>query len=354
MKKRYEEEDEEQEFQELDKAKLLVTVIPIVLILVILAVTVFVGTRRSKVSDTDKLQQDIMSYADKENQHEDVQESMSNTVVKAEEEQEREQEQEQESEPLSPTMMPDPTPTAYHPIMEQAGVDYSKIKYDQQKNLKEMMAYWADNNQAALDDLAALDWFRAMSWSLRNTTENYYYGSVNGAGKPEGMGIAVYGDNQYYYGEWKNGVRSGKGTWIHYHFHAKENTQDIYTYHQYVGMWREDLPDGEGQEHYDFNQEALKEGGRYISNRIGSYQKGLVNGEFYLTSIDEDGNMKEWEARASEGKWLYYGDAKDSAGRRPAYLELNPDNKNENYIWLLPKENVNVGVPCLISQNRKV
>lgn len=324
MKKIYDDEKEEQEFQELDKTKLIVTAVPILLILIILAITLFTGTKGEKASDTDRLQQDIMNYAE-------------------------------ESDTPSPTIEPaskaEPTQTPYSTAMEKE-VDYSKIKFDEQKNLEEMMAYWADNNQQALDDLAKLDWFRAMSWSLRDTRDHYYYGSVNAAGKPEGIGIAVYGDNQYYYGEWKNGVRSGKGTWIHYHFHTPKNTGDLYTYHQYAGMWKDDLPDGEGQEHYDYDTALFMENARYISNLIGGYKSGLVNGEFYLTSIDSKGGMKEWEAKASEGKWLYYGNNKDKAGRRPVHFELNTDNTEDNYIWLSPKENVNIGVPCLISQNK--
>ena len=58
------------------------------------------------------------------------------------------------------------------------------------RSLKEMMAYWADNNQKALDDLANLERFMAMSWSLKGTDDCYYYGQKDANGLPNGTGIA--------------------------------------------------------------------------------------------------------------------------------------------------------------------
>ena len=212
-----------------------------------------------------------------------------------------------------------------------------------------MMTYWADNNQKALDDLANLDRFIAMSWKLRGTKECYYYGDKDGSGQPNGTGIAVYADNQYYYGDWKNGVRSGTGTWIHYHIHLEENKTDLYTYHQYTGSWAGDLPDGEGSEHYDYDISLFEKNARYNNNLIGSYSKGLINGDFYLTNIDDEEDLNEWNAKADHGSWVYLNASRDKNGRGPVQVDTkNPDN----YIWLHPKDNVNIGVPCLISKNK--
>lgn len=120
---------------------------------------------------------------------------------------------------------PIPEQTPYQEIMQNGTVDYSKITYDKDSQLKEMMEYWADSNQKALDDLASLDRFRAMSYSLRGSTDFYYYGDKDSNGLPSGTGIAVYADNQYYYGTWKDGKRDGKGTFIHYHVHNDSKIQ---------------------------------------------------------------------------------------------------------------------------------
>lgn len=242
-----------------------------------------------------------------------------------------------------------PTPTPYREAMESGAVNYDKVEFHQEEQLKEMMRYWSENNQKALDDLANLEHFLAMSWSLRGTKEFYYYGDTDTNGQPNGTGIAVYADNQYYYGGWLNGMRSGNGTWIHYHVHQKPSKTDLYTYHQYTGEWKNDLPEGEGSEHYDFNTALFKENVGYNNNLIGSYKKGLIDGEFYITNLYSDGNSKEWYASAKDGAFVYQNESKDKMGRRPVQVE---DRNDENFIWMYPKENQNIGVPCLISKNK--
>lgn len=342
-------------FNQMNKAKIFVSVIPVVLIIFILAVTLIANGKKGNKPETEDLQQSIMDYADKSR-------PVNNTSVKVEgpadelpekEKEPAEPDKEESSEKEGTTTKTEenqieiePSPTPYHQIMNTDKVDYSKISYDRDGQLKEMMSYWADNNQKALDDLTNLDRFKAMSWALKDTTDFYYYGDRNAAGWPEGKGIAVYADNQYYYGEWKNGVRSGNGTWIHYHIHNNVNTNDPYLYHQYTGSWAEDLPDGEGSEHYDYEASLLNENKIYNTNLIGSYSKGFVHGDFYLTTFYAEDEYREWNAQADHGSWIYQSENKDKVGRRTVYVSIIDSN---NYIWMLPKENKNIGVPCLIS-----
>lgn len=335
--------DDDSESQNTDRAKLLVTLIPFVLIIFILAITLIVNGVRKGKTEPDSLQQDIKEYADENRENTDDEmmipsDSFSSHTV-----------QPQTTEKATSEPVVKPTATPYIEVMEEGKVDYSKVKFDKEEQLKEMMTYWEDNNQKALDDLANLERFIAMSWKLKGTKEFYYYGDKDGSGQPNGKGIAVYADNQYYYGDWKSGERSGTGTWIHYHIHPQKNTTDLYTYHQYTGGWAGDLPEGEGSEHYDYNMSLLKENVGYNNNLIGSYSKGLINGEFYITNIYWDDNVKEWYATAENGSWIYQNENKDKNGRRPVQVE---DRDPDNYIWLHPRDNVNIGVPCLISKNK--
>ncbi len=343
MKKLYDEEDYELNHEE--KAKILVTVIPFVLIIIILAITLIVNGAKDKKQDSGQdLQQSIMDYAD--NNSEQELEAMASKTPENEKvpagERSPEPSPEKTAEPVATA---EPTPTPYQAVMETS-VDFSKVEYNKDEQLAEMMSYWEDGNQKALDDLANLDRFKAMSWDLRGSKDFYYYGERNADGKPHGKGIAVYADNQYYYGDWENGLRSGSGRFMHYHIHGDENTTDLYTYHQYTGYWKGDLPEGEGSEHYEYRTELLKENVGYNTNLIGSYSKGLVHGEFYMTNIYADGNMKEWYAEGENGSWIYQSENADSVGRRPVQVE---DRNPENYIWMLPKDNKNIGVSCLIS-----
>lgn len=345
MRKDYDFDDEwEGQSGHQEKARILVTVIPFVLIIIILAVTLLVSASKNKKTQGGKedLQESIMDYADS-NLPKDTEESDAfSTAAPADNQAEAAGRPEETANPEAES-----TPTPYKEIMEAGKKDYSKVEFNKEEQLKEMMTYWADNNQQALDDLANLERFIAMSYKLSGTKDFYYYGDTNGSGQPNGTGIAVYADNQYYYGGWENGVRSGNGTWIHYHIHETESKTDLYTYHQYTGSWKNDLPDGEGSEHYDYNLHLLKENVGYNTNLIGSYQAGLINGEFYITNIYSNNDMREWYATAENGSWVYQNDNVDKKGRRPVQVE---DRDSENFIWLHPKDNKNIGVPCLISK----
>ena len=343
MKKLFDDEDDELNHEE--KAKILVTIIPFVLIIFILMITLAVnGARSRKEDNTQDLQQSIMDYADDNiKKDEDVKPSAEPVAVPTGE---RTPEPTPVAEEEKPTAVPTKEP--YKPVMGTE-VDYSKVEFDKDEQLAEMMYYWDQNNQKALDDLANLERFLAMSWQLRGTKEFYYYGDRNGAGQPHGKGIAVYADNQYYYGEWQNGVRSGQGKWMHYHIDLKENKKDLYTYHQYVGGWYNDLPEGEGSEHYEYDMSLLKENVGYNTNLIGTYSKGLVHGDFYLTNIYSDGSMKEWNAKADAGSWIYLSKNRDKVGRGPVLVDTKDP---ENYIWMTPKENCDIGVDCLLSVNK--
>lgn len=343
MKKLYDEDDYELEHEE--KAKILVTVIPFVLIILILLITLVVNSINSKKKNSQEdLQQSIMEYADNNSELE-LEAAVSSTPEKEEAIAGERSPEPTEKPTATPEGVKEPSPTPYQAIMETT-TDYSKVEYNKDKQLAEMMSYWEEGNQKALDDLASLEHYIAMSWSLRGSEDFYYYGERNANGQPHGKGIAVYADNQYYYGEWENGLRSGSGRFMHYHLHVGNNTTDLYTYHQYTGSWKGDLPDGEGSEHYEYRTELLKDNVGYNTNLIGSYSKGLINGEFYLTNIYSDGNMKEWYAEGKDGSWVYQSENADNAGRRAVQVE---DRNPDNYIWMLPRDNKNIGVSCLIS-----
>lgn len=364
MKKLFEEDDDE--LQGIDKAGILVKVVPFVLIIIILAITLVVGKLKKEDSPED-LQQSIMDYADENRNGAGpdiaVNAGASNAHTPSPQEPEKENEEEGQPAGEAKTSPREETaqaakqeenaasasPTPYKEAMKPGKTDFGKVEFHQEEQLKDMMAYWADNNMKAINDLVYLNHYIAMSWSLRGTSNFYYYGDVNANGQPHGKGVAVYADNQYYYGDWADGVRSGNGTWIHFHIHFTPNENDLYTCHQYSGSWAGDLPEGEGSEHYDFDMSLVKGNDGYTANLIGSYAAGLVNGDFYLTNIYADGTSKEWEAKADHGSWIYRNDNKDKKGNRTVHVEIGND---DNYIWMNPKDNVNIGVPCLLSKNK--
>ena len=208
---------------------------------------------------------------------------------------------------------------------------YKNIKIDVKAQLKELSQYWAEDNMTAVRDLTHLERFEAMSYQLSGTNDFYYYGETNSDGKPNGTGLAVYGDDQYYYGQWVDGVRSGNGTWISFY---PKYSQYVVTEHLYTGQWSLDLPSGQGQEHYDYNYEDMNEEDYYLQNAIGNFSNGLYNGEMYIITVDKNEDTIEWNGTCKNGTWeqvLYT--TVDSKGKI-AYLSEREDSDHHLYMTM--------------------
>ena len=129
----------------------------------------------------------------------------------------------------------------------------------------------------AVEDLAMLPWYMRMSSDISDANSFYYYGERSSAGQPDGTGIACYADNAYYYGEWSNGKREGNGKWVRFYVYYDDDTTSdrAYREHMYAGEWKNDLPDGEGQEHYELDMSKAAKKERYIQNVIGTFRSGF-------------------------------------------------------------------------------
>ena len=220
---------------------------------------------------------------------------------------------------------------------------YKGIKYDVNAQMKEMYTYWADGNTEAVRDLAHLERFEVMSYSLSGTQDFYYYGDTTGDGVPNGTGLAVYANDQYYFGEWSAGVRSGKGTWISFY---PSYSQYVVKEHSYSGDWSGDLPNGEGQEHYDYVPEYMNNADIYLQNAIGGFKDGYYNGDMYIIIVNKDGDSEEWHGKCNAGTWeqVLYASV-DTNGKIPV-LSLQKDS--ERHIYMTKEGAKNNGVSDII------
>lgn len=225
-----------------------------------------------------------------------------------------------------------------------AGADSANKSNEQM--LLEMAAYWEQDNMAAVEDLAMLAWYMKMSASIADEDTFYYYGERNDQGQPQGKGIACYADNAYYYGEWEGGRRSGQGEWVRYYVYYDDDTTSdrAYRLHMYMGEWADDMPNGEGQEHYELDMAKASKKERYIQNVIGTFRNGLYSGEMYLTTLNWDGNQEEWNGVADSGIWSPYG-AATNAKEVPVCRDVDDDN---NYMWISVRDNKEQGIGELL------
>lgn len=295
-------------FQSPLTTRILLGVIAVLLICILILLTVVVSSRQNRQEKADSdLQQSITDYA-KEQQELEEQvltepEEKPEADEPAPEKKDEEQEEPSEEEPVSA----DDEKTAIVVDIE----DENDEAYTKEFILKEAYPYFADNKQDAIWDLAHLKRYVKLSKGLEGTGDYYYQGDVDSEGKPHGTGLAIYEKNSYYFGEWSHGVRNGKGTWFRFYINQKNktNANGIYMSHSYSGDWADNLPNGEGAEHYDVDISKLAPTqGRILQNVVGPFKDGLYNGDMFAYTVDYTGNVQEWDGIAKEGVFTLWRD----------------------------------------------
>lgn len=312
--KKWDEREEEREgiLQKAATTRVLLGIIAVLLIFILVLLTIVVSSRKNRQEETDSdLQQTITDYAKEQQEmeeqvlsEEEKKPAVEQTVPEeTEEEEEEESEPEEEEEPVSA----DNEKTAIVVDVE----DENDEAYTKEFILKEAYPYFADNKQDAIWDLAHLKRYVKLSKGLEGTGDYYYQGDVDGEGKPHGKGLAIYEKNSYYFGDWSHGVRSGKGTWFRFYINQKNknNAMGVYMSHIYSGDWADNLPNGEGAEHYDVDISKLTSTkGRMLQNVVGPFKNGLYNGDMYANTVDYIGTVQEWDGIAQEGVFTLWRD----------------------------------------------
>lgn len=221
--------------------------------------------------------------------------------------------------------------------------DESGEAYTKEFILKEAYPHFEANNQDAIWDLAHLKRYVKLSRGLLGTGEYYYQGGVDSDGKPNGTGLAIYERNSYYFGEWSHGKRSGKGSWFRFYIGQKnkENAMGVYASHSYSGEWKNDLPNGEGAEHFEVDISKLEPTREIkIQNVVGNFVDGLYDGELFANTVDYTGTIQEWDGIAEKGVFKLWRDM-SSIG------ECSVWRNKDDHTWCLDidqSENKNQGI----------
>ena len=226
---------------------------------------------------------------------------------------------------------------------------YKGLAIDIEAQMNEMASYWRDGNMDAVRDLGNLDRFEAMSYKLNGTKDFFYYGDVDANGVPNGKGLACYANDQYYYGDFVNGIRSGEGCWISFY---PEYDQNVVKEHMYSGKWSGDLPNGEGQEHYDYDQNYMNDEDIYVQNAIGGFKDGLYNGRMYMITVNSSYETKEWYGDCENGTWKQVANTyKDSEGRSAV---MDEKDNTDNHIWMVQDKMKDNGIHGIITGGKVV
>ncbi|MDE5933610.1 MAG: hypothetical protein K2H40_14170 [Lachnospiraceae bacterium] len=307
-------DDKEQEWHEPRiPVVLILTGIIVVLLVCILALLFLSPNRRggSAQDSSEALQQNMLDYANEQKQNDKVVTIPSQEIIVVETPElpeAAETDSLEESPKAAEEDVEEETFTIESEAVDKTAIvvdieDENDVSYTKEFIMNEMMPYFADNNLDAIWDLAHLKRYVKLSAGLKNTGTYYYQGGTDSDGKPDGIGLAIYENNTYYYGSWSHGMRSGDGRWIRFYIDeiGAKTTKKTYQSHSYAGMWSNDLPNGEGAEHYDVDINQLTSKDRVIQNVVGNFTNGLYDGEMYANTVDYRGNVEEWDGVAHQG-----------------------------------------------------
>lgn len=311
-------DEKDQEWREPKIPVILILSGIIVVLLLCIIVLLFVSPDRRRDDDSEALQQNMLDYASEQKQNDNVvTDTPSSEIIVVEPsatQEEPEQPSPEQTEPEKPAEENEAeTYTPESNTIDKTAIvvdieDEDDISYTKEFIMNEMMPYFADNNLDAVWDLAHLKRYVKLSAGLKNTNTYYYQGETDSSGKPDGIGLAIYENNTYYYGSWSHGVRSGDGRWIRFYIDeiGAKTTKKTYQAHSYSGMWSNDLPNGEGAEHYEVDITQATD--KVIQNVVGNFTNGLYDGEMYANTIDYLGDVEEWDAVAHQGVFELWRD----------------------------------------------
>ena len=225
-------------------------------------------------------------------------------------------------------------------------MSYEDDSYEKSYIMKEMSDWWDVSQVSAMYDLSALRRYRKLSYSLKGTNQYYYYGDTDSEGKPHGKGCAMYADDTYYFGDFVHGKREGTGYWLRFYYDTKmEGARNgIYTMHSYAGGWKNDLPDGDGQEHFDVDITKISEDDVVIQNVIGHFGAGLYDGEMFANTVNQRGEVSEWDAKAEKGVFAVQG-LMPPSGDYPVWRNRADE---ERILRIGKDENKNCGIKELL------
>ena len=159
------------------------------------------------------------------------------------------------------------------------------------------------------DDAAALDALqegeeRQLLLEKAKDTGSYIYfpeGGTSGIG----VGFYTFDDcecDQWYYGDYVEGKREGKGIW----YYVSSHTEDGNLYKEvYDGDWSEDAPNGKGHQ-------VIALGDTIDTDQEFKVKNGLFHGTYEMKDTLEDGTEVKGTYQLKKGKYVTISDEEDT------------------------------------------
>lgn len=123
----------------------------------------------------------------------------------------------------------------------------------------------------------------------------------DGGDTGKGIGLYIFKDcecRQWYYGDYKDGKRDGRGIW----YYVTSHTGDGSIYKEvYEGKWKNDVPNGKGHQ-------LVMQGDIVETDQDYKVKNGLFYGTYRIEDVLEDGTVVSGKYKLKKGKYVTISD----------------------------------------------
>ncbi len=178
-----------------------------------------------------------------------------------------------------------------------------------------------------LDDVKEvlrMDEVKQLADEIVSKETSFYYGEEDADGNRNGKGLAVYMDGYYYYGSWKNNVRSGKGIWMR----AVYTDASAMGSFIYDGEWSDDAPNGRGSATSNFYKDKISDAELVKQVITGEYSNGCENGKMELNGVTKSGKSVRYQYTAADG--IAEKSGKEDSGIKGQYVIAKSSDGKSN------------------------
>lgn len=171
------------------------------------------------------------------------------------------------------------------------------MEEENNKLLAPLAELFASDDIDGVKELIRTDAYVTMSEGIIGADEVLYCGEKDESGNRNGIGLGAYENGYYYYGEYANNVRSGKGIWIRA-VYASSSSIGSYIFE---GTWSDDKPNGDGTATSNFYNDKIGSTGLVKQVITGKYSNGLEEGSMNMVGTSKQGKTYKYKYTTSAG-----------------------------------------------------
>ncbi len=153
---------------------------------------------------------------------------------------------------------------------------------------------------------------------------SYYSGDLDPDGNREGYGIGLYENGYFYYGEYHDGMREGRGVL----FRASYPESSSIGSFMFEGEWDDDKPNGSGVAKSNYFKDRISASDFASKEISGNYKDGLEDGDMTLIGTKKSGEKVTFKYKAKDG--IAEKSSKESSGVKGQYIIAQNDDKSES------------------------